>query len=128
VLVVEDDPAVGELLAAVLNDVPGWRAAVARDAVAAVGLFRQLVPDLLVMDVNLPGLSGPEVLELLHQDPHWRNQPVVLMSARPDQAAVLDALRRRRVVRFLAKPFDLDELIATIQEALADAADRRPAA
>jgi CheY-like chemotaxis protein len=72
----------------------------------------------LVVDVNLPGISGLELLELLRQDPHWDEPPVLLLSGRPDQVGIATAMRAGLVTAFLAKPFDVEDLVAEVQKAL----------
>ena len=118
ILVVEDDVAVAELVREVLNDVPGWGATVVHDAAAARAVFRHVTIEVLVVDVNLPGISGLELLDLLRRDPRWTEPPVLLMSANPHQAGVAEMLRDNLVTRFLAKPFDVDRLVAAVGEAI----------
>ena len=117
ILVVEDDEAVAELIRTVLNDVTGWGATVVHDASAAREVFRHVRIEVLVLDVNLPGISGLELLVLLRQDPHWNEPPIILMSANPGQADITDALRCGLVTTFLRKPFDVDQLVQKIQAA-----------
>ena len=118
ILVVEDDEAVAELLRTVLNDVPGWGATVVHHAGAARAVFHHVEVEVLVLDVNLPGITGLQLLELLRADPAWREPPVVLLSAVPDQPAVQEA--RGGGMRFLAKPFDVDELVEEVRVAVAE--------
>jgi two-component system phosphate regulon response regulator PhoB len=119
ILVVEDDHAVAELIRTILNDVPGWGATVVHDAAAAREVFRHVRIEVLVVDVNLPGISGIELLGLLRNDRHWNEPPVLLMSARPDQAAITTAMRQGMVTAFLSKPFDVDDLVAEVRAAVA---------
>jgi DNA-binding response OmpR family regulator len=119
ILVVEDEVAVAELIRTILNQEPGWGATVVHDAAAAREVFRHVRIEVLVVDVNLPGISGLELLELLRKDPHWDEPPVLLMSAHPEQAGVATAIRDGLVTRFLKKPFDIDELINEVREAVA---------
>ena len=60
--------------------------------------------EVLVVDVNLPGISGLELLTLLRADPDWREPPVILMSARADQPEIAQAVSQGDVARFIAKP------------------------
>lgn len=115
ILVVEDDEAVAELIRTVLNDVVGWGATVVHDAAAAREVFRHVRVEVLVLDVNLPGISGIELLPLLRQDPHWDEPPIILMSAAPEQPAVVDAVREGLVTTFIQKPFDVDALVEEIR-------------
>ena len=119
ILAVEDDPGVGDLLQSLLNDVDGWGATVARDAAAARSTFQQVRIDVLVLDVELPGISGLELLELLRQEEAWQDQPVIIVSAKARQPEVREAIRAGRVTEALMKPFDIDRLVAVIAEATA---------
>ena len=114
ILVVEDNPGVADLLRELLNDVEGWGATVAPDASAAIATFQQVQIDVLVLDIDLPGISG---LELLHQETGWHDQPVILVSAKVGQPAVQDAIRKAQVTELVQKPFDVDQLVRIIQEA-----------
>ena len=124
ILVVEDDVAVAELIRTVLNDVPGWGATIVHKASAAREVFRHVRIEVLVVDVNLPGISGLELLELLRNDPHWDEPPVLLMSARPEQIGIAAAMREGLVTKFLRKPFDVDELVSEVHDAVAAHAGR----
>ncbi|CAA9265560.1 MAG: hypothetical protein AVDCRST_MAG77-2811 [uncultured Chloroflexi bacterium] len=127
ILVVEDDVAVAELVRTLLNREPGWGATVVHDAAAAAEVFKHVNVELLVLDVNLPGISGVELLDVLRRDPHWREPPVILMSAAPEQAAIQVTLARKGAIRCLAKPFDVDELVAAVREAAACCVRSAPA-
>lgn len=114
ILVVEDDEATAELVRALLDDVPGWGATVVHDAAAAREVFRHVRIEVLVLDVNLPGISGLELLALLRGDTHWHEPPVILMSANPDQPDLRAAVQHDAAVRFIAKPFDVDEFLEAV--------------
>jgi len=117
ILVVEDNTGVADLLRDVLNDVDGWGATVAPDAPAALATFRQVQIDALTLDINLPGISGLELLELLRQEPGWYDQPVIVVSANLREPGVRDAIRKAQVTEAVQKPFDVDHLVRVIQEA-----------
>jgi DNA-binding response OmpR family regulator len=118
ILVVDDDEAVAELLRELLNDVPGWGATVVHDAAAARAVFHHIEVEVLVLDVNLPGISGLELLELLRRDQTWKDPPVILISAAPDQPGVKEALDADQALKVIAKPFDVDQLIRAVQDAV----------
>jgi CheY-like chemotaxis protein len=120
ILVVEDDVAVAELLRALLNDVPGWGATVVHDAAAARAVFRHIQVEVLVLDVNLPGISGLELLQLLRRDPEWRDPPAILVTANPRQPGVPETLEQGQAVRVIAKPFEVDELLQAVRVAAAE--------
>src|SRR3954452_5141695 len=118
ILVVDDDQAVAGLLRELLNDVPGWGATVVHDAAAARAVFRHVKVEVLVIDVNLPGINGVELLELLRRDPSWEDPPVILLSGAPDQPVVHDALAEDGSIKLIAKPFDVDQLIQAVKSAV----------
>ncbi len=118
ILVVEDDHAVAELLREVFHDIDGWAATVAHDAAAARQVFEQVTIDVLLLDVNLPGISGLELLELLRRDLTWHEPPVIVLSANPDQPGIKEAVGQGNVTRFIPKPFDVDDVVDTIRRAL----------
>jgi DNA-binding response OmpR family regulator len=121
ILVVEDNPAVAELLRTVLNDVSGWGATVVHNAAAALAVFSHIHVDVLILDINLPGISGLDLLSLLRQNRPWQVPPVILVSANPTQAGIREALEEGEAVRFIAKPFDVDELVHAVHTAVAEA-------
>jgi CheY-like chemotaxis protein len=127
ILVVEDDFAVAELLRSAINSSRGWGAVVVRDPAGALDVMQHVPVDVLVLDVNLPGMSGPQLLERLRDTPHWRNQQAIFMSAAGPHPDVERALRSGVATRFIAKPFDLDELIDAIDIAARSAGSRRHA-
>jgi DNA-binding response OmpR family regulator len=118
ILVVEDDVATAEIVRTILNDVPGWGATVVHDAAAAREVFKHVVLEVLVLDVNLPGITGIELLELLRRDPHWEEPPIVLMSANINQPELQNVLWKDGGIRFIRKPFDVDELVEAVQRAV----------
>jgi DNA-binding response OmpR family regulator len=117
ILVVEDDEAIAELIRTVLNDEIGWGATVVHSADAARQVFRHVRSEVLVIDVNLPGTSGLDLLNLLRQDPHWHEPPIILMSANDSQPGIHKAVGDGLVTAFLRKPFDPDKLVEEIRAA-----------
>ena len=116
ILVVDDDQAVAELLRELLNDVPGWGATVVHDAAAARAVFHHVRVEVLVLDVNLGGISGLELLELLRRDDAWHDPPIIFISAIPDQPEVQAAVTEG--IRLITKPFDVDELVQAVKDAV----------
>lgn len=110
VLIAEDDPDVADVLRQCLAD----RLDVEADVVANGALVMDWVsarrPDLLILDVALPGLSGLDVFDLLRSDLHWQGVPVLFLTALPERAETANA--PTGVHEVLAKPFDIEDLIA----------------
>ncbi|MCC7106748.1 MAG: response regulator [Chloroflexi bacterium] len=128
ILVVEDDQPTAELLRIVFNDVPGWGATVVHEPIGAQEVFRHVRLDVLVLDVNLPGMSGLELLATLRQDPRWRESPVILISAAHNQAGILDAVECGQAARFVPKPFDICDLLDAVTSEVARARRTQPCA
>ena len=82
VLVVDDDPAVSESLRLQLED-KGFVVEVARDGDEAIGRLESQVPDLVILDVIMPGKNGYEVLRWIRNDPKTSDLPVIILSAHP---------------------------------------------
>ncbi len=111
VLVVEDEQAILKILGIKLR-VSGYSVITAHDGEEGLQLLDSARPDVLLLDIILPGMDGLEVLEELRSRSRL---PVIVFSARPENAQ--EALRLG-ADNFLAKPFDVDELVKTIDEAL----------
>src|SRR4051812_4721426 len=118
VLIVEDDELLTALLCDLLSDVPGWEPVAAYDAFTAQDIVDQRPIDVLLLDVNLPGRSGLELLTRLRADPRWHNPPVILMTAAAEQPGVQAVLRAGQAVGCLAKPFDLTDVLSAVSAAL----------
>lgn len=113
ILVCDDDPSLRELVRAVLG--PRYRFVEAADGAEALALARELRPDLIVLDVMLPGLSGIEVLEAIRTDDGLRELKVVVITAWSHAEMEVQVAGADR---FVSKPFDPDELSHAVEELL----------
>ena len=113
IVIVEDNDAIARLIQEVLNDVPGYGAVTVADAALALDVVAAVHPDLVILDVDLPGISGFDLYDLLRGRPQTAGVPALFMSADEHAAEVA-----RRGVPFLAKPFDLDDLLAQVHALL----------
>jgi DNA-binding response OmpR family regulator len=114
VIVVEDDKPIGELLACVINDEEGYRAIHVTRPTEALRTMEQVRPDLLVLDVGLPGMSGLELYDRLRRDARLCSVPVMFETAVSKENRA--EFRKRGIRNVLQKPFDLNELIANVKE------------
>jgi CheY-like chemotaxis protein len=117
ILVVDDDEDIRDLITYILNS-SGFQVISAIDGISALLQIEHHQPDLALLDVMLPGLSGLEVLQRIRnsQDGHTRQMPVVMLSALANKANP-EVDQTLGVTKFLAKPFqsaDLLELVSTI--------------
>jgi len=105
-LIVEDEPGIRNLLAQLFR-AEGYETDVAVDGEEAIVYLQETAYDLLLMDVNMPGRTGIEVLR--HQDRIGRRVRTILMTALGEKEAMEEA-KRLGVVAFFGKPFDIFEL------------------
>jgi CheY-like chemotaxis protein len=116
-LYVEDNPANLMLVEDLVARRPDIHLLTARDGVLGVELARSRLPDVILMDINLPGISGLKALGLLAADPSTSHIPIVALSANAmprDIQKGLDA----GFFRYLTKPIKVHEFMETLDLAL----------
>ena len=109
-LVIEDEPVIRHAVAEFLED-SGYEVAQAEDGPDALASMRVSVPDVVIVDLQLPTMGGSEFVQEMRADPRLAAVPIVILSAAPDLAEAAEALGARGA---LAKPFHLDILLAVI--------------
>lgn len=113
VLVVEDELAIGQLIADAISDEPGYCAIHVSAPAAALEATKHVTPDVMVVDVRLPGMSGFELYDRLQKDPRTRKVPVLFETASGSEA--ITEFRRRGIATYVKKPFDLNVVIAYVK-------------
>lgn len=118
ILSVEDDVDLQQVYAYVLAK-KGWDVAYAYDGKDGLEKALGLKPDLILLDMMLPGLNGIEVIVALKKNEQTRAIPIIVMTAYPSDAQFLQsAVRALGAVEYLAKPVHTDELVETIERLL----------
>jgi two-component system phosphate regulon response regulator PhoB len=116
ILVVEDEPAIQELIAVNLEHA-GHHVIRSKDAEAALGIVKDALPDLMLIDWMLPGMSGVALARQMRQDERTKEVPIILLTARgaeSDKVAGLEA----GADDYVTKPFSPRELLARIKAVL----------
>lgn len=113
VLVVDDEPQVRSLLGALLRP-KGYRVETAASAEEAQERLKTLLPDVILLDLHLPGKSGQDVLTQLRAEPLTRLLPIIMITGGATGEDRLRAMAEG-VTDFVAKPFVTEELLARIQ-------------
>ena len=108
VLLVEDEPNIAEAIRFILTR-EGWDVAVESDGAAALGRLQQLRPDLVILDLMLPGMSGLEILTALRASPDISATKVMMLTAK-GMGPEREAAQRAGVSAFMAKPFSNAEM------------------
>jgi DNA-binding response OmpR family regulator len=117
VLIAEDDPDIAELLRQALTDRLDVETNLIANGALVMDSMTARRPDLVILDVELPGLNGLDVFDLLRGDPHWQGVPVLFLTGLPERAETANA--RIGVHEILAKPFDVEDLIARAERLMA---------
>ncbi len=121
ILIVEDDPSIGKLLRRALL-LEGYEARLVQNGLDALSAFHEEHPDLVILDLMLPGIDGIEVCKRIRDE---SDVPILMLTARDtveDRVLGLDSGADDYVV----KPFDIDELLARVRAQLRRAEHRQP--
>ena len=116
-LYVEDNPANLMLVEDLIARRPELRLLTATDGIRGVEMARASRPDVILMDINLPGISGLQALEILRADPATAHIPVVALSANAMPRDIEKGLAAG-FFRYLTKPIKVNEFMDTLDEAL----------
>mgnify|MGYP006343979127 FL=1 len=118
VMLIEDEANIAEAIRFILSR-DGWKVSVEADGLSALAAVAQGQPDLLILDLMLPGKSGLEILIELRADPGTAALPVLMLTAK-GQGRDREAAERAGVSAFMTKPFDNSEMRATVRALLGD--------
>lgn len=120
VLVVDDEPDIREIIRFYLEEAEYQVIEAARGEQALV-LARERQPDLITLDIMMPGMDGLETAKQLKENPLTREIPVMILSIVADKSRCVQG-----IAGFLTKPFERDELLGTVQSILAKTAPTPP--
>jgi DNA-binding response OmpR family regulator len=115
-LVVEDEAPMRRMVVELLKS-EGFLARAAGSAEEALVELRKSPPDLLILDVRLPGMSGFDLCRKMRETPEWREVPVIFLTSKEDQASKVIGLELG-ADDYLAKPFGAPELTARVKAVL----------
>jgi two-component system response regulator AtoC len=113
ILIVDDDESIRQMLAAVLER-EGYQTIKAKDGEEGLALFRSTAPDIVLMDIRMPGMNGIETMRTMLQ--HRSGAAVILMTAYADLDTAVKAIKNG-VFDFVIKPFDLAEISLLVNRA-----------
>ena len=125
ILIVEDDNNIADLLRLYLEK-EGYQATIAADGTQGIDLYRRLRPDLVLLDVMMPGVDGWGVLRAIRQD---SQTPVIMLTAKGETTDKVSGLKQG-ADDYITKPFEMKEVLARIEAVLrrtaADGDKERP--
>lgn len=117
ILVVDDDPDLNKLIALILR-VDGYDVRQAAEGETALRMVQESAPDLILLDMMMPGMSGIDVARALHDTPQTTHIPVVFCSAKCDQDSYAEGLAIPQVVDYVFKPFAPQDLLSRLHNVL----------
>jgi len=117
ILVADDNRDIREFLEQAVLTPAGYRVRSVGDGMSALTLARELLPDLVITDLQMPGLQGLELVRRLRQD--RPTLPVILMTSEGSEQLAVESLRAG-AADYLAKPFEAEQLLAAVGRALAE--------
>ena len=122
VLVVDDESDVTELLHYRLEQ-EGYRVATLNNPLACIAKVREFEPDLMLLDIMMPGLSGIQLCRIVRADPSMKDIPIIFLSARGEVEDRIKGLEAG-AEDYLSKPFNTNELLLKISKMLSRSGSR----
>ncbi|HEX7090051.1 MAG TPA: response regulator [Longimicrobiales bacterium] len=116
IFIADDDPLLLEGLSRALSG-RGYTVRTAPDGPQLLSLMERESPDLVVLDIMMPGMSGLDVLRRVRDDGRWPTVPVMMVTALTD-AVVTESARNDGASEVIYKPFRLRDLVARIEDRL----------
>jgi len=113
ILVIDDEPGIVDIVATNL-EAEGFEVIGAGDGKAGLRLAKDQDPDLVILDIMLPGIDGWEVLRRLEADRTTSGVPVIMLTAKVEDTDVLQGLEGG-AVEYVTKPFFPEDLVATVK-------------
>lgn len=110
ILICDDDEGILELLVLVLED-EGFEVIAEQNSLNIYKLIERERPDLILLDMWMPVLSGDQILKTLKKNPETQDVPVIIISASTEGKRIADAAGANH---FISKPFDVDNLVNSI--------------
>jgi CheY-like chemotaxis protein len=117
IMVVDDEDNLRELIKAVFEQ-EGFDVVVAESGQECLDLLNKETPDLIVMDMMMPGMSGREATEKIRQSPKTKNLKVVFLTVAKFSETGKATLDKLNVLDYITKPFENDELIRRVKKLL----------
>jgi twitching motility two-component system response regulator PilH len=117
ILIVDDSPTEMHVMQKALES-HGYQTAAAADGAEGIRLAREMNPDLIFMDIVMPGMNGYQATRTLANDPKTRSIPIVMVTSKGQQTDRIWGLRQG-AVDYMVKPISPDQLVAKAQATLA---------
>lgn len=110
ILVIDDEQSIRTLMAAILED-EGHVVTQAADGYQGLEALKHEIPDIVILDIMMPGIDGRETFRRIREQPHLQHVPVIMVSAG-------GAYAPESVNAFMRKPFNLNDFLKTLDRVL----------
>ena len=114
ILIVDDDHLITSLMYSLVT-IDQHEAIIVNDSTEAIGVAQSTDPDLITLDLMMPGLSGYDVCQLLRADHKFAQTPIIIISAKEDTQSKEKAFALG-ANEYITKPFDIDHFLKTIKK------------
>jgi CheY-like chemotaxis protein len=118
ILIIDDEPANRELIRTLLS-YDGHHVTAAANGEDAIALLDGEAPDLIIVDLHLPGMSGPELIKRLRTDERLAKARIALYTSTEADAAMRDFMSLMRIEHVIPKPAEPQDVLAAVRDALA---------
>src|SRR5574344_1029818 len=116
ILVVDDEQDIVETLKFML-EAQGYDCYCAYDGETGLNMAKEIIPDLMILDVMMPKINGYKISRLLKYDNKYKDIPIIMVTARSQEDDKLIG-QETDVNEYITKPFELDDVIAKVKEYL----------
>ena len=114
IMIVDDEEGIVELVTAILEE-EGYEVITAMDGKECLEKLKKVKPDLILLDMMMPGMSGREVCEKIRKNPKTKNLKIVFLTVARFSEMGKGVLKKLNVLDYITKPFDNKDLIRRIK-------------
>jgi len=115
VMIVDDEESLVELVKAILEE-EGYEVITAMDGKECLEKLKKVKPDLILLDMMMPGMSGREVCEKIRKNPDTKNLKVAFLTVARFSEVGKDILKKLNVLDYITKPFDNRDLVRRVKK------------
>ncbi len=115
IMAVDDEEHIVELVK-VLFEQEGYEVITALNGKECLDKLKTVKPDLILLDMMMPGMSGREVCEKIREDPKTKNLKIAFLTVARFSETGKDVLKKMKVIDYITKPFDNDDLIKRVKK------------
>ena len=118
VLVIDDQEGIGTLFKQNLPQMGSYEVQACKSGKDGIILAKHFKPDIIFLDVVMPGMGGPDIVEILQEDPETASIPIIFITGLVQEYDLRPGSHQIGGREFLPKPFQLSQVVKTIERAL----------